>query len=321
MNFKELFFIEKLAVICLCVLLVGAIILGVLYIKREREIDEISYTVDDTLPDGEGKSAKVILLGGQSNAAGCSSDEYLKMNVSEEKYAEYQNGYDNVYINYFASSTNQSAGFVKSGAKQGEAGGFFGPELGLAETLNKLYPDETFFIIKWAWGGTNLFEEWLSPSSTGKTGEFNVHFVKYVEASMKYLVSKNYNAKIEGMCWMQGESDSFSEETATDYELNLSNFITDIREKFDVYASCDGIAFVDAYIADAPTLWIHYKLVNASKQKVADSSEINVVIDTIAEGLSRTEEPAEAPDLAHYDSMSEIKLGNLFGEAVAKFFD
>ena len=84
MNFKELFFIEKLAVICLCVLLVGAIILGVLYIKREREIDEISYTVDDTLPDGEGKSAKVILLGGQSNAAGCSSDEYLKMNVSEE---------------------------------------------------------------------------------------------------------------------------------------------------------------------------------------------------------------------------------------------
>ena len=321
MNFKELFFIEKLAVICFFLLLIGAIVLGVLYVREERSYDKISYTVNDTLPDGEGKSAKVILLGGQSNASGCSKDEYLKENVSAEKYEEYQNGYDNVYINYFASSSNESRGFVKSGSKQGEAGGYFGPELGLAETLNELYPDETFFIIKWAWGGTNLFEQWLSPSSKGKTGDLYKHFVKYVEASMEYLVSKNYDVKIEGMCWMQGESDSFTEENATDYELNLNNFIADIRERFEAYASDDGIAFVDAYIAAAPTIWVHYDLVNESKQKVADSSEINVVIDTVAEGLTRENEPAGSPDLAHYDSTSEVKLGNLFGEAVAKFFD
>ena len=243
------------------------------------------------------------------------------MNVSEEKYAEYQNGYDNVYINYFASNTNKSQGFVKSGAMQGEAGGFFGPELGLAETLNELYPDETFFIIKWAWGGTNLYEEWRAPSSNGSTGTFYKHFVTYVETSMEYLVSKNYNVKIEGMCWMQGESDSFSIETATDYEANLTDLIKDIRERFEDYASSDGIAFVDAYIAAIPTYWVYYEMVNQSKQKVADSSDINVVIDTVAEGLTTLIEPEDAPDLAHYDATSEIKLGNLFGEEVAKFFD
>ena len=220
MRFSDLTFIEKLAIICVFVLLLGAIVLGVLYVREERTYDEIIYTVEDTLPDGGGKSARVILLGGQSNASGCSRDEYLKANVSDEKYAEYQNGYDNVYINYFASGSNESGAFVKSGAKQGEAGGFFGPELGLAETLNALRPDETFFIIKWAWGGTNLFEQWLSPSSFGKTGDLYKHFVKYVEASMEYLVSKNYAVKIEGMCWMQGESDSLSEKNATDYETN-----------------------------------------------------------------------------------------------------
>ena len=302
----------------LCFAAIGfGIFLGI----QKRIDDGISYSLKDTLEDGAGKSARVILLGGQSNAAGCSRDEYLKLNVSEEKYAEYQNGYDNVYINYFASNTNKSQGFVKSGAMQGEAGGFFGPELGLAETLNALYPDETFFIIKWAWGGTNLYEEWRAPSSKGSTGTFYKHFVTYVEASMEYLVSKNYDVKIEGMCWMQGESDSFSIDTATDYESNLSDLIRDIRERFEDYASSDGIAFVDAYIAAIPTYWVYYETVNQSKQKVADSSDINVVIDTVAEGLTTLIEPEDVPDLAHYDATSEIKLGNLFGEAVAKFFD
>ena len=314
-------FIRKTIQFIAFALCFGLIVLGVIRGIQKRSYDSITYTVNDTLEDGAGKSAKVILLGGQSNAAGCSRDDYLKKNVSEEKYAEYQNGYDNIYINYFASNTNVSQEFVKCGAMQGEAGGFFGPELGLAETLNELYPDETFFIIKWAWGGTNLYDEWRAPSSKGSTGTFYMHFVKYVEASMEYLVSKNYNAKIEGMCWMQGESDSFSMETATDYESNLTDLIADIRKEFEDYASADGIAFVDAYIAATPTYWVHYEAVNNSKQKVADASDINVVIDTVAEGLTCAGEPEGAPDLAHYDATSEIKLGNLFGEAVAKFFD
>ena len=195
------------------------------------------------------------------------------------------------------------------------------PGARLGRKAERAVPEKTFFIVKYAWGGTNLYDEWRAPSSKGSTGTFYMHFVKYVEASMEYLVSKNYNAKIEGMCWMQGESDSFSMETATDYESNLTDLIADIRKEFEDYASADGIAFVDAYIAATPTYWVHYEAVNNSKQKVADASDINVVIDTGAEGLTCAGEPEGAPDLAHYDATSEIKLGNLFGEAVAKFFD
>ena len=142
-----------------------------------------------------------------------------------------------------------------------------------------------------------------------------------MKTGVEYLISKNYDVQIEGMCWMQGESDSFSTKNATDYKENLTNLISDLRDRFEKYASNDGIAFIDAYIAAAPDIWIYCDLVNESKQSVADSSELNVVIDTVAEGLTRTEEPEGAPDLAHYDSLSEIKLGNLFGEAVANFFD
>ena len=151
--------------------------------------NKITFTVKDTLPDGNGKKATVILLGGQSNASGCSLDEYLQKNVTPEKYAEYQNGYDNVYIN-FLSGAHTSQEFVKCATLQGELEGAFGPELGLAEKLNEMYPDRTFFIIKCAWGGTNLFEQWLSPSSKGKTGELYKQFTVYVETSIKYLISK-----------------------------------------------------------------------------------------------------------------------------------
>ena len=310
---------QKLIImIIIIILIVAAITVGVILTSLQK--DKVVFTVEDTLSDGEGREATVILLGGQSNASGCSRDDYLQKNVSEEKYAEYKNGYDNVYINYL-SGAKMSGAFVKCATLQGEMDGCFGPELGIAEKLHETYPDRTFFIIKCAWGGTNLFEQWLSPSSIGRVGKLYTQFVDFVETSIQYLESKNYNVKIEAMCWMQGESDSFSVRNANDYEKHLNNFIKDIRRKFKGYASNDGIAFVDAYIADNPVYWVHCDLVNASKKRVADSSPVNALVDTISHGLTCEKEPEGAPDMAHYDSLSGLKLGNLFAEEAIKFFD
>ena len=280
---------------------------------------DTNFAIKDTLEDGHGKKATVIILGGQSNASGCSLDEYLKMNVSEEQYDEYQNGYDNVYINYFVSGNNQSDEFVKCAAKQGENGVAFGPELGMAQKLNELYPDQMFFIIKYAWGGTNLFEQWRSPSCLGKTGDLYKSFVEFVKVSVEYLKCKDYDIEIQGFCWMQGESDSFDEQISLNYADNLSNLIKDVRNEFSKYASNEGIAFIDAYIAELPIFWVYYENVNRCKKQVADSSPLNVVIDTNAEGLTTLNEPFDQPDIPHYDSMSQIKLGHLFAQNLAQF--
>jgi len=279
------------------------------------------HIIEDTLPNSNGEKVRVILLGGQSNASGCSHDAYLKKNVSPEKYAEYDNGYENIYINYFVSGSYKSNGFVKCATRQGEFGNCFGPELGLAEKLNELYPDETIFIIKYAWGGTNLFEQWLSPSSSVVPGVLYNQFVVFAEQSIQYLVSKGYQVEVEGMCWMQGESDSFSIENAVDYKVHLSNFIKDIRSQFSPYASPDGIAFVDACIADNPIYWVYCDLVNESKQAVVKESPMNALIDTNAHGLTCNLEPKDQPDIPHYDSLSQIRLGNLFALEIAKFFE
>ncbi len=291
------------------------------------------FSVKDTLADGQGKKATVILLGGQSNASGCSSVEYLEKNVSPERYAQFENGFDNVYINYYVSDENISNEFVKCSVNQGEFGTCFGPELGMAEKLSEMYPDQTFFIIKCAWGGTELFDKWLSPSSytakhkankffyfnKTKTGKLYEHFVSFVKTSLKYLKSKNYDISVEGMCWMQGESDSFETTHATNYETHLTNFIKDIRKQFKRFSADDGLAFIDAYIAHLPAYWVYGDLVNASKKAVAESSPLNALVDTIAHGLTTDYEPTDAPDRAHYDSLSEIKLGHLFIETLAQY--
>ena len=299
------------------VLLIG---LGCFFGVQNYLKNRITYHIEDTLPDGKGQRATVIILAGQSNASGCSLDEYLQKNVSEEKYAEYKNGYGNVYINYL-SGMNLSQGFVKCSTLQGELAGGFGPELGLAEKLHEMYPDETFFIVKCAWGGTNLNTQWLSPSSKGVTGQLYKNFVAFVETSVEYLISKNYDVKIEGMCWMQGESDAYPVEIATAYGDNLERFITDIRKEFSEYAADDGIAFIDAYIAANPMYWVYYQSVNLCKDEVASLSPMNDVVDTIEAGLTCSQEPEGAPDMAHYDSLSEIKLGHLFAEHLAKYLD
>ena len=323
MTKRKIVILSLLALVVLTALVIGTVSAVREYKYRKR--NAIDFEIADTLKDGGGKKATVILLGGQSNASGCSLDEYLKKNTTPEKYAEYEAGYDNVYINFFATGTNQSNGFVKCSVRQGEIiedfGVCFGPELGMAEKLNELYPDQTFFIIKCAWGNTALYDQWLAPRSEGKIGKHYRNFTKFVDASLKYLKSKNYDVKIEAMCWMQGECDAFLAENGIAYEQNLQDFIGAIRRRYKRYAAEDGIAFVDATIADIPMFWVHPEIVNESKRKVADSSHMNVLIDTNAEGLITANEPEEKPDVPHYDSMSQIKLGHLFAEQVAGFLD
>ena len=312
---------RKKVIITSAVLICAALIsAGIFLAVRYHLENRITFPIADSLPDGNGRKATVIILAGQSNASGCSLDEYLKKNVTEEKYAEYQSGYDNVYINYL-SGMKRSNEFVKCKTLQGEIDGGFGPELGLAEKLSEKYPDETFFIIKCSWGGTNLYEQWLSPSSSGKTGKYYKEFIAFVKTSINYLIEKNYDVKIEGICWMQGESDSFLKDTASAYKAHLSNFVGDVRKQLSKYASADGIAFIDAYIADNPVFWVEYKLINQAKLEFSQSSPMNALIDTIKSGLTTAYEPEGAPDIPHYDSLSEIKLGHLFAEQVSAFFD
>ena len=73
--------------------------------------------------------------------------------------------------------------------------------------------------------------------------------------------------------------------------------------------------FVDAGIAEID-IWPEHNDVNKAKEKLASGNDYNKYFSTSSMGLATNLEPVEGPDLAHYDSISMIKLGQKFASYI-----
>lgn len=281
------------------------------------------------------KKAKIIVLAGQSNAVGVGYVKYLKNSCTDAKIKEYLNGYEKIKINYY-SHDKKSDGFTATTTNCTEVHkDTIGPELGIAEYLNCKFPDEEFFIVKFAIGSTSLYRDFLSPSSGGyhNVQEFKNEYTNFINAfftgkplkagwcynglasilkdSIEYLKENGYSPEIIGFCWMQGESDSYFLESVNNYKIYFDNFLNDLKNEFSQYFT--DCVFVDAGISE---VWNCYKEINAFKKEYAKNHDNVIYVDTIENGLTTQYEPIVAPDIYHYDSASVIKLGKLFIENI-----
>lgn len=276
----------------------------------------MNYPQPTDLADGQGKPVKVILLLGQSNATGCSISEYLKMGVGEEQYAVYEAGFPSVRINFCLDDHNATSNgeFVKVDLTCGSPNGFFGPEVGMAEVLAASYPDETVIILKYTMSGFSLHYHWLSE---GERGSIYEACMKFVKTYMGSLAEHHYDARIGAICWMQGESDT-TDFKASHYLDNQTAFVSYLREDLAPYAEEDGILFVDAGISNSPYCEPAYPTINEAKLQFSRLSPQNLYFSTIDEGLTVHQEPHGDPDWGHYDALSELALGRLFGTYIVQ---
>lgn len=275
-------------------------------------------TVDDTLPSVEGEPLKVILLLGQSNASGASICEYLRDGVGDEKYAEYEAGYENILINFCVDNGNNTSDgeFRAVNTECGAAEGFFGPELGMAERLSEAYPDERIVILKYTMSGYSLNYDWLC---RGERGSIYNAFLTFVNTYMTYLSDKGYDARIGAICWMQGESDT-TEYKSERYYDNTVRFVSYLRSDLSEYAREGGIYFIDAGISNSPYCEPSYPEINAAKVKFSETSELNIYFSTIDLGYTIDKEPVGEPDLGHYDALCELDLGYMFAERIIEIY-
>ena len=281
------------------------------------------------------KKAKIIVLSGQSNAVGVGYTKYLKRSFTDEKIKEYYGGYKNIKINYY-SHDKKSDGFTITTVNCTEVHkDTLGPEVGIAEYINSKFPEEEFFIVKFAMGGASLMRDFLSPSSGGyynvenfkneysdfmdafftnkpiKAGWCYTGLVSILRDSIKYLEENGLSPEIIGFCWMQGESDSTDLEHVENYKVYFDNFINDLKDDFSQYIK--NCVFVDAGISET---WNCYKEINQFKKEYAENHSTFSYVDTIENGLTTQYEPVEKPDIYHYDCESVIKLGKLFIENI-----
>lgn len=276
------------------------------------------FKIDDSLKDGNNKKAKVIVLLGQSNASGCSLNSYLKQNSNENDYKRYNDGYDNVLINYSIDNQSYTSNgkFKKVDLTCGVKEGYFGPEVGFSDSLNKMYNDELFFILKFTMSGYSLNHHWLS---NYEKGDIYNSCIIYLKTYLDFLISKNYNINLDAILFMQGESDT-TEFKASRYYENLIKLTSYFRKDLDSYND-DEIYFIDAGISNSPYCLPSYPKINKAKEEFSKTSEYNIYFPTIDNGLTTLYEPYENPDLGHYDSLSMIKLGNLFANELIKIYE
>lgn len=302
------------------------------YVKKSA-LDENglkSYVCDGCGDKQLREATKVVILSGQSNAVGYSVSKYLKnagSSVFAEKYAEYKNGFDNVYIRYNNNEGAQDAykhntsgnNFVNVRLGQGVGlqsetvypDGAFGPEIGIAEKWNKSYPENPLYIIKYAYGGTSIFNEWCSPSAAARENtNIGVQYTKmaaYVKESIKILEKSGLAPEIQAFVWMQGESDAYHYYT---YYNRYDSFVGDVREEMAAYSTQKGLAFIDGGIS---AHWANYRIINDVKKEYSLTTNRNYFIDTVAAGLTYDKDNT---DYSHFDSVPMLKLGDMFGSAV-----
>lgn len=280
---------------------------------------QTEFPMADTLPEGQGQPVKVIVLIGQSNATGCSLTSYLQQGVSPDEYDGFIHGYDSVRIHFSLDDGKYSShgAFVPVDVSCAAGEGYFGPELGMAQVLSVAYPDETVYILKFSMSGYSLHHHWLC---NGERGSIYEAFLAFARSSLEYLESKHYEPRIGAICWMQGESDT-TDFKASHYLNNQTAFASYLRADLAAWAEEGGIYFIDAGISSSPYCEPAYPAINAAKVRFAELSALNLYFSTIDAGLTTLYEPAEDPDLGHYDALSELKLGQLFGQYIVQSYE
>lgn len=239
---------------------------------------------------------KVIVLSGQSNAAGVSYVETL----SAEDQTKYAAGFESILIRVTnAVSENNINTFVKvtTGWGDNKERAWFGPEVGLAEQLASDYPGENIYIIKYAWSGAPL-EGYFTPGNLCWN-----QLCSAIDEGLSELKSQSLDPEIVAFCWMQGESDACVRSNTEHYYSNQKIFVESLREKYGDFF------FLDAGISNS---WKFYTAVNTYKRDMDNDVARCVFINSNYYGLKVSDF-----DIAHYDASSMLRLGHLFGEQVS----
>lgn len=271
-------------------------------------------------------NSRIIVMAGQSNAQGVGHFPYLEESLTADKVQEFRDGYSNVLMAGHCSGIDYlefSKVYADEKYDSAATPGTFGFEVSLADRFSKVFPDETTYIVKVAYGGTSLNHDWISPSGRSATPapELDNGFPRgwlwdklelHVQNAIN-IISETTNTvpMVEAFMWMQGESDATLESTTNLYLSSFNALMYDFETTFEDNIS-SKYAVYDAAISET-SVWQYCKQMNAIKRSRVD--ERNFYIDTNARITTCFEPYGYVTDSAHYDAACYIDLGHMFADA------
>jgi hypothetical protein len=134
---------------------------------------------------------------------------------------------------------------VKSGVKTGgltigftgyDGKHHIGPEFQFGHIVGDAI-EEPVLLIKTAWGGKSLYQDFRPPSAGGDVGEYYKKMIAEVDEALAQLPKefpglKDYRPEIVGFVWFQGWNDMYNDKARTEYEETLVHLIDDVRAEW-----------------------------------------------------------------------------------------
>lgn len=193
---------------------------------------------------------KVFLLAGQSNMEGqgvVSMDDSngynggkgnlvwsMENSASKDRMKHLRDAQGNWVVRDDVTISFKARGQVRKGGLTVGYTGYggashIGPELEFGHVMGDSLK-EPVLLIKTAWGGKSLYEDFRPPSSGGKAGPYYTQMIEEIRAALADLGDTKY--EICGFVWMQGWNDMISKEATEEYAENLVNLAKDVRAEF-----------------------------------------------------------------------------------------
>lgn len=272
------------------------------------------------------KTVYVVLFGGQSNARGWGYYQYLL--DTGNSLAKPQDDVDMFSGTGLASLvntlTNLQSGTGITGVKQNGTMQYpalttppvnrFGSELSLGRTVRDLLrvSNSKVAVIKYAASATSLYEDWNPDGTADSTADGPAYqkFQRTVRDGLAALKTRypEYEIKIIGMGWVQGESDAL-EGQSENYQANLTAFINDIRVTFGT-----TIVFTLAQLSPNQKTSADWDIVRAAQEAVAATLPQVVATSTTATNYPTASAFTEGS--LHYLSSALLQIGQDLGTAI-----
>lgn len=208
---------------------------------------------------------------------------------------------------------------------------YFGPELGIANTIADAATEENpVHLIKCAFSGSgfkngnyrNGDPDWGSRNDDPNESLFYL-LKTYTHNCLEAIEQTGKVPVLKGFIWHQGESDGGS----NTYESDMRKLLADFKDEFKSYAvdeDPDKIAFLDCTIYDGKgkSTLSYGTAANDAKMRIANESEddLNFCVDASHNagglGLEIGDDANGGYGTYHYNTPDAYKLGKAYGEII-----
>lgn len=179
------------------------------------------------LPAQAADPVKVFLFAGQSNMEGADTDPGEVSNFPP--YREVFEPLKDVRYSYQTGANHRSGSWTTLQAVADD----FGPEITFARFFRQR-SEAPLALIKDAWGGTTLINDWAPNGGDEKSKKLYSRFLTHIRERLAELEKEGVPYQIEALMWHQGENDMFHREGKHQYEKNLRHFIASLRRDLKV---------------------------------------------------------------------------------------